>query len=91
MKKPSQLGFSIIFVLLAAILMISVYTVVLQRSYGCIAEEAAVARDTKCADVIHQVVSDKFTGTTFRPSPPKRTWRRPAIRSFSRSSTSCGA
>ena len=54
MKKKSQLGFSIIFVLLAAILMISVYTVVLQRSYGCIAEEAAVARDTKCADVIHQ-------------------------------------
>lgn len=47
MKKTSQLGFSIIFVLLAVILMISVYTVVLQRSYGCIAEEAAVARDTK--------------------------------------------
>ena len=66
MKKTSQLGFSIIFVLLAAILMISVYTVVLQRSYGCIAEEAAVARDTKCADVIHQVVSDKFNRNDFQ-------------------------
>ena len=66
MKKKSQLGFSIIFVLLAAILMISVYTVVLQRSYGCIAEEAAVARDTKCADVIHQVVSDKFNRNDFQ-------------------------
>ena len=66
MKKTSPLGFSIIFVLLAAILMISVYTVVLQRSYGCIAEEAAVARDTKCADVIHQVVSDKFNRNDFQ-------------------------
>ena len=66
MKKKSQLGFSVIFVLLAAILMISVYTVVLQRSYGCIAEEAAVARDTKCADVIHQVVSDKFNRNDFQ-------------------------
>lgn len=91
MKKTSQLGFSIIFVLLAAILMISVYTVVLQRSYGCIAEEAAVARDTKCADVIHQVVSDKFNRNDFQTITTKRTWRRPAIRSFSRSSTSCGA
>ena len=66
MKKTSQLGFSIIFVLLAAILMISVYTVVLQRSYGRIAEEAAVARDTRCADVIHQVVSDKFNRNDFQ-------------------------
>ena len=66
MKKTSQLGFSIIFVLLAAILMISVYTVVLQRSYGSIAEEAAVARDTRCADVIHQVVSDKFNRNDFQ-------------------------
>ena len=72
MKKTSQLGFSIIFVLLAAILMISVYTVVLQRSYGCIAEEAAVARDTKCADVIHQVVSDG--GTTAGSSISSTAW-----------------
>jgi hypothetical protein len=43
MKKTSQLGFSIIFVLLAAILMISVYTVVLQRSEVLVQGDAVLA------------------------------------------------
>ena len=65
MNKKRRLGITIIFILLAVVLLISVYTVILQNGYCRNTEEAAVAWDTQCADAIHRHVSGKFTRKDF--------------------------
>ena len=65
MDKKRQLGVSVSFILLLAVLLISVYTMVLQYGYGKNTEEAALALDTQCADSIHRLVSGKLTRNDF--------------------------
>ncbi len=66
-EKMSQrrLGFTVGFLLLAVALLISGYTLILQRSYARETEDAAMERDIRCADAIHRRVSYKFTRTDF--------------------------
>ena len=66
MKHKRQMIVPMVFLLLTVTLLISIYTAVLQRSYGRFAEDAAVARDTRCADAIHQVVFSDFTKNDFQ-------------------------
>ena len=65
MNGRRRLGFTVAFLLLAVMLLISAYTVILQRSYARNTEEAAMSRDIQCADAIHKLVSGKFTRTDF--------------------------
>ena len=61
MKKLRRLEFNMVLLFLIAAFLISIYTVVLQLSYSKNTLEAALARDTECADSIHRLVSNKFT------------------------------
>lgn len=61
MKKLRRLEFNMVLLFLIAAFLISIYTVVLQLSYSKNTLEAALARDTECADSIHKLVSNKFT------------------------------
>lgn len=66
MKKNQYrmaLGMSI--VLLLIILFVSLYTIILQKNYSESTVDAAVTWNTKCADAIHKLVSDKFTKDDF--------------------------
>ena len=65
MNGRRRLGFTVAFLLLAVMLLISAYTVILQRNYARNTEEAAMSRDIQCADAIHRLVSGKFTRTDF--------------------------
>lgn len=65
MKQQRRLGLTVLFIFLATVLLISLYTVVLQADYRANTEEAAMAQNTQCADAIHKVVSDKFTREDF--------------------------
>ncbi len=65
MKKRYRLGFTIGLILLVTILLISVYTVILQNSYSQNTEESTLERNTQCADAIDRIVSDKFTKEDF--------------------------
>lgn len=61
MKKKKRLETGIVFPVLAVILLIAVYTFILQKNYSKNMLEATVAWDTRCADAIHRTVSDVFT------------------------------
>lgn len=65
MKKQQRLGLNVLFLLLAAVLLISLYTVILQADYRKSTEDAAMAQNTQCADAIHKLVSNKFTREDF--------------------------
>lgn len=65
MNQKRRLAYTIVFLLLLTILLISVYTAALQNSFARSTEEANLAWDTQCADAIHRVVSNKFTRTDF--------------------------
>lgn len=65
MEKKRHLIFSILFALLMGLLFLLVYTYILQNSYRKNALDAAVVRDMNSADVIHRVVSNKFTRDDF--------------------------
>ena len=65
MKKPNQIRTMIVLLMLLTVLLISVYTIILQKSYSKNTEDAAMAWDTQCADAIHQIVSHKFTRNDF--------------------------
>ena len=65
MNKRYQLKFTVGLLLLVTVLLLSVYTVLLQLGYARNAEEAALTRNTRCADAIHQLVSNKFTKEDF--------------------------
>ena len=65
MNKLHRSGFTVVFLLLVTILLVSVYTVILQNGYAKNTEESALARDTQCADAIHKLVSGKFTRNDF--------------------------
>ena len=63
--KQKRLGFAVLLAFLATVLLLSLYTVVLQTDYSKNTEDAAMARDTQCADAIHRLVSNKFTREDF--------------------------
>ena len=65
MKKQQRLGLNVLFLLLATVLLISLYTVILQADYRKSAEDSAMAQNTQCADAIHKLVSNKFTQEDF--------------------------
>ena len=65
MNKRYQLKFTVGLLLLVTVLLLSVYTVLLQLGYARNAEEATLTRNTRCADAIHQLVSNKFTKEDF--------------------------
>ena len=50
-----------IFLFLIAVLLIAVYTFVLQKNYSESTLDAAVERNVACSDAIHKLVSNKFT------------------------------
>lgn len=54
-----------LFIFLMTVLLISVYTFILQNNYSKSTLDAAVTRDSECSDAIHRVVSNKFTRTDF--------------------------
>ena len=65
MKQQRRLGLTVLFIFLATVLLISLYTVVLQADYRKNTEEAAMAQNIQCADAIHRLVSGKFTRDDF--------------------------
>ena len=65
MNKRRKNGRTIAISFLLIVLLISVYTVILQSGYCKNTEDAAVAWNTQCADAIHKLVSDKFTENDF--------------------------
>lgn len=65
MNKKWKNGRMIVISFLLIVLLISVYTVILQSSYRKNTEAAAVEWDTQCADAIHTLVSNKFTESDF--------------------------
>lgn len=65
MKKFRQLGATVGLLLLMVLLLISVYTYVLYQNFSRNMLEAALTRDTTCADAIHRLVSDEFTREDF--------------------------
>ncbi len=65
MNKRRKSGRTIVISFLLIVLLISVYTVILQSSYRKNTEEAAVARNIQCADAICKLVSVKFTENDF--------------------------
>ena len=54
-----------LFIFLLTVLLISVYTFVLQNNYSRSTLDAAVKRDSACSDAIHKIVSNKFTRADF--------------------------
>ena len=64
-KKFRQLGATVGLLLLMVLLLISVYTYVLYQNFSRNMLEAALTRDTTCADAIHRLVSDEFTREDF--------------------------
>ncbi len=64
-KKSRQLGATMVLLLLMVLLLISVYTYVLYQNFRRNVLEAALTRDTICADAIHRLVSDEFTREDF--------------------------
>lgn len=65
MKKQRSLGATVLFLVLLVILLISVYTVVLQTVFRSNTEESAFDRDIRCADAIHRLVSSNFSRNDF--------------------------
>ena len=65
MDKQRNLRTTVISIFLIAVLLISVYTVILQTGYRANTEESAFNRDTMCANAIHHLVSNKFTRNDF--------------------------
>lgn len=65
MDKQRNLRTMVISIFLIAVLLISVYTVILQTGYRANTEESAFNRDTMCANAIHHLVSNKFTRDDF--------------------------
>ena len=65
MDKQRNLRTTVISIFLIAVLLISVYTVILQTGYRANTEESAFNRDTMCANAIHHLVSNKFTRDDF--------------------------
>ena len=66
MKQTQQLRFRMAAIVALVVLIISVYTTVLQMGYSRETVEAAVERDVKCCDAIHTLVSHKFTRSDFQ-------------------------
>ena len=64
-KKFRQLGATVGLLLLMVLLLISVYTYVLYQNFSRNMLEAALTRDTTCADAIHRLASDEFTREDF--------------------------
>ena len=65
MKKQRSLGATVLFLALLVVLLISVYTVVLQTVFRSNTEESAFDRDIRCADAIHRLVSSNFSRNDF--------------------------
>lgn len=65
MKQNRHIGIVVTFLLLVTVLLISVYTVILQQNFRKNAEEAAVERDKACNDAVHKIISNKFTNNDF--------------------------
>lgn len=60
------------FVFLVVVMLIAVYTFILQKSYAHNTLEAAVERNISCSDGMHQVISNKFTREIMRRSTTGR-------------------
>ena len=65
MNKKYRVGFTAGLILLLTVLLISVYTAILQSGYARNTEESTLERNTQCADAIHRLVSHKFTKEDF--------------------------
>lgn len=65
MNKRWKNGRTLAISFLLIVLLISVYTVILQSGYRKNAEDAAMERNIQCADAIHKLVSDKFSENDF--------------------------
>ncbi len=59
-KRYSHAG-NFVFLFLVVVMLIAVYTFILQKSYAHNTLEAAVERNISCSDGMHQVISNKFT------------------------------
>lgn len=59
-QKNTNLG-KLIVVFLVTVLLIAVYTLILQKNYSENTLEAEVKRDSNCSDAIHRVVSNKIS------------------------------
>lgn len=55
--------FAILFLL--SVLLIAVYTLILQKNYSESTLKAEVQRDSDCSDAIHKVITDKLTKEDF--------------------------
>ncbi len=65
MNKPYRRGHTVGLILMLTVLLISVYTAVLQVGYARNTEESALSRNKQCADAIHRLVSNKFNRKDF--------------------------
>ena len=65
MNKPYRRGHTVGLILLLTVLLISVYTAILQVGYVRNTEESALSRNKQCADAIHRLVSNKFNRKDF--------------------------
>lgn len=61
MKKPFHIGFNIAIIFMLTVLVISIYTAILQMNFSNNMLEAAVKDHTRCSDAIHKLVSNTFT------------------------------
>ena len=60
MKKPFHIGFNIAIIFMLTVLVISIYTAILQMNFSNNMLEAAVKDHTRCSDAIHKLVSNTF-------------------------------
>ena len=60
MKQQRRLRLMALFVFLATVLLISLYTVILQADYRKNTEDAAMAQNTQCADTLALLAANAF-------------------------------
>ena len=70
--------FAILF--LISVLLIAVYTLILQKNYSESTLKAEVQRDSDCSDAIHKVITDKLTKEDFENINAKSDMKRIGIR-----------
>lgn len=73
-KRKKRYGHAgnFVFLFLVVVMLIAVYTFILQKSYAHNTLEAAVERNISCSDGMHQVISNKFTREIMRRSTTGR-------------------
>ena len=64
-RKKRNMGENTLLLLLTIILLICLYTVVLQAGFRKSTEEFTFSRDTQAANAIHRIVSNQFSRSDF--------------------------